>query len=130
MSPAYLFVYGTLRRGSRNRLARLLESRARFVGNARMQGRLYNCGLYPGVTPSDAGSDLVRGEVFRLTEPAALLAKLDAYEGPLFGRVPHAVYLSSGMRIAWVYLYRGILPEGRRIISGEWGRRISSSPSA
>lgn len=122
MSLPYLFVYGTLRRGSRNRFARLLESRACFVGNARTQGRLYDCGRYPGMTPSDAAGDRVRGEVFRLAESASLLAKLDAYEGPLFARVPQRVYLSSGMRLAWVYLYRGTLPDGGRIISGEWRR--------
>ena len=119
----YLFVYGTLRRGSGNRFARLLESQARLVGNARMQGRIYNLGRYPGVTPSDGPGDWVRGEVFRLTQPAAMLAKLDAYEGPLFARVPQRVYLPSGMHLAWVYLYKGTPPEGRRIISGEWIRR-------
>jgi gamma-glutamylcyclotransferase (GGCT)/AIG2-like uncharacterized protein YtfP len=123
VSLPYLFVYGTLRRGSRNRFARLLESRARFVGNARMQGRLFDCGRYPGVTPSDAAGDWVRGEVFRLAESASLLAKLDAYEGPLFARVPQRVYLSSGMRLAWVFLHKGNPPEGVRIICGEWRRR-------
>ncbi len=123
MSLAYLFVYGTLRRGSRNRFARLLESQARFVGNARMQGRLYNFGRYPGVTPSDGPGDWVRGEVFRLAQPATMLAKLDAYEGPRFGRAPQRVYMPSGMQLAWVYLYKGTPPEGRRIISGDWARR-------
>ncbi len=124
MRLAYLFVYGTLRRASENRFARLLESQARFVGNARMQGRLYNFDRYPGATPSNGPSDWVRGKVFRLAQPDTMLAKLDAYEGPRFGRVPQRVYLSSGMHLAWVYLYRGTPPEGRRIISGDWIRRV------
>ena len=89
-----------------------------------MHGRLYNLGRYPGVTPSLGRSDWVQGEAFRLTEPAALLAKLDAYEGPQFRRAPQRVYLASGRRLAWVYLYRGNPPDGARIISGDWKRRV------
>ncbi len=120
MAVAYLFVYGTLRRGSHNRFARLLHNRARFVGRARMPGRLYNLGQYPGATPSSEPADWVRGELFRIKHPAKLLAALDAYEGPRFTRVPQRVYCSSGVTLAWVYLYRGSPNTGARIISGEW----------
>ena len=74
---------------------------------------------YPGATPSNGPNDWVRGEVFRLNQPAKTLAALDAYEGPQFGRAPQRVYLASGMTLAWVYLYRGN-PTGTRIISGAW----------
>ena len=116
-----LFVYGTLRRGSDIRFARLLHQHARCLGSARMQGRLFNLGRYPGATPSDGPNDWVRGELFRLDQPAKLLAALDAYEGPQFGRAPQRVYCSSGMTLAWVYLFRGN-PSGTRIISGVWPR--------
>jgi gamma-glutamylcyclotransferase (GGCT)/AIG2-like uncharacterized protein YtfP len=114
-----LFVYGTLRQGSVNRFARLLHDRARFLGVSRMQGRLYNLGRYPGAVPSNVPTDWVRGELFRLDQPAKILAALDAYEGPQFARVPQRVYLASGLQLAWVYLYQGN-PTGTRIVSGAW----------
>jgi gamma-glutamylcyclotransferase (GGCT)/AIG2-like uncharacterized protein YtfP len=94
-----------------------------------MQGRLYNLGRYPGATPSDGSNDWVRGEVFRLRQPAKLLAQLDAYEGPQFARVPQRVYLATGMTLAWVYLYRGN-PAGTRIVSGKWrGQGAENNPN-
>ena len=123
MSPAYLFVYGTLRRGSGNRFARVLATQAQFISQARMHGRLYNLGDYPAAVPSDVFADWVRGDVFRLNQAEATLAALDEYEGDLFARVPQPVYLPSGMQLAWVYLYTGKLPLGRRIGSGVWAPR-------
>ncbi len=123
MSPAYLFVYGTLRRGSRNRFARLLESQARFVGNARVAGRLYSFGKYPGAIRSDLAGERVRGEVFLLKAPARILQALDEYEGPKYERVAVPVELASGKHIeAWVYFYRS-KPVTGRIPSGKWPRR-------
>ena len=124
MSLTYLFVYGTLRRGSRNRFARILAAQAQFIGQAQMRGRLYNLGEYPGAVPSEVFADWVRGDVFRLNQPEDTLSELDGYEGALFTRIPQQVYLPSGMQLAWVYLYTGRLPLGRRITSGVWAARV------
>ena len=119
---ANLFVYGSLRRGSDNRFARSLHQSARFLGHARMRGRLYNLGRFPGATPTDGSNDWVHGDLLRLDQPARILPALDAYEGSQFGRVPQRIYSASGVTLAWVYLYRGN-PSGTRIISGAWPRR-------
>jgi gamma-glutamylcyclotransferase (GGCT)/AIG2-like uncharacterized protein YtfP len=123
METARLFVYGTLRRGSNNKFARLLAAHARFIGPARIAGRLYSFGSYPGATPSDTPGEWVRGEIFRLDQPARILPALDAYEGRKYERTIALVHPASGIRInAWVYFHRG-KPTGPRIISGVWPRR-------
>jgi gamma-glutamylcyclotransferase (GGCT)/AIG2-like uncharacterized protein YtfP len=123
MEPAYLFVYGTLRRGSKNKFARLLAAQARFLDNARMAGRLYHLGRYPGAVSSNTPGEWIRGEVFRLDHPARVLPVLDAYEGPRFERAATQAHLASGSQInAWVYFYR-VKPAGPHIVSGLWPRR-------
>ena len=120
---ANLFVYGTLRRGSHNRFARFLAAHARFLGDARIAGRLYNLGRYPGATRSDALREWVRGEVFRLDQPAKTLSTLDAYEGPRFERSMARVHLASGIQLdAWVY-FCAKSPPGPAMVSGAWPRR-------
>src|SRR5271156_5857568 len=78
---SYLFVYGTLRRRSRHPMARRLAETARFVGAAKIAGRLYNLGRYPGLLEPTSPNDWVHGDVYDLGERAAqVLAEMDAYE--------------------------------------------------
>ena len=122
MDPSHLFVYGTLRRGSRHKFARLLHAHAQFAGNARIPGRLYRLGAYPGAVSSNQVGEWIRGELYRIQDPRWILAALDGYEGPQFERVKLEAHLDSGARIeAWVYLLRGT-PSGARIRSGDWLR--------
>jgi gamma-glutamylcyclotransferase (GGCT)/AIG2-like uncharacterized protein YtfP len=115
----HVFVYGTLRRGSRNKFARLLHAHARFLDNARMPGRLYQPSHYPGAVLPDQPDDWVRGEVFQLDNPGILPA-LDEYEGPEFERTKVTVHLDTGEQIKpWVYLFTG-KRRGRPIKSGDW----------
>jgi gamma-glutamylcyclotransferase (GGCT)/AIG2-like uncharacterized protein YtfP len=123
MAPSHLFVYGTLRRGSQNKFARLLHAQAEFVANARMRGRLYRLGSYPGAVSCNHVGEWIRGELYCLQNPRWILPALDVYEGPNFERVNLEVQLDSGRRIeAWVYLYRDA-PLSPRIPSGDWMRR-------
>jgi gamma-glutamylcyclotransferase (GGCT)/AIG2-like uncharacterized protein YtfP len=116
----HLFVYGTLRRGSNNEPARLLQGQARFIGNARMQGRLYGLGRYPGAVPASKQGEWVRGEVYQMDDSAGLLAALDEYEGSSFERAISSVQTEEGRTMeCWVYLYVGKTP-GRLIGSGDW----------
>ena len=46
----HLFVYGTLRRGSGHPMSRFLAARARLLAGARVPGRLYDLGGFPGLT--------------------------------------------------------------------------------
>jgi gamma-glutamylcyclotransferase (GGCT)/AIG2-like uncharacterized protein YtfP len=118
----HLFVYGTLRRGSKNKFARLLHAQAEFVGNARMRGRLYRLGCYPGAVSTNQVGEWIRGELYNVEDPRWILSALDGYEGPQYERVKLEVQLDSGGQIeAWVYLFRG-KPHGTRIPSGDWLR--------
>lgn len=127
--PDRLFVYGTLRRDVWNSRVDLLGSAARFVGRARMQGRLYHLGRYPGLVPSRDPGSWVYGEVYALEHLADTLARLDRYEGcglrdPApweFERVEADVVLAWAARDrGWVYVYAGPVDEARRIRSGDY----------
>ncbi|MDX1563251.1 MAG: gamma-glutamylcyclotransferase family protein [Gammaproteobacteria bacterium] len=132
MSTEHLFVYGTLRRGSRHRMQRLLEQNAEFVDRATFAGKLYLVARYPGAVASKDADDRVVGDVFALgrgrRDPSALLRQLDRYEGftpgdtqALFIRERGAVTLSSGAELdAWIYLYNGPTAGMRRIVSGDF----------
>ena len=111
-------MYGTLRRGCDNRFARLLAERGRFIGEARIPGRLYDFGSYPGARPAAQPHESILGEIFHLAEPGTLLEPLDDYEGPEFERA----MATAGTLECWIYWYIG--PEaGRLIASGDWFQR-------
>jgi gamma-glutamylcyclotransferase (GGCT)/AIG2-like uncharacterized protein YtfP len=109
-----LFVYGTLRRGSENQFARLLAEQGHFMGLARVPGRLYDLGLYPGAIASNQPDQWIQGEIFSVD--SALLTALDEYEGPEFERA------MAPTIDCWIYWYVGSAP-GRLIASGDWSRR-------
>lgn len=71
----HVFVYGTLRRGERNDIARY-RPRPLFVGEASVDGRLYDLDAYPGIVLGTGGR--VVGEVYRIT--AEVEAALDILE--------------------------------------------------
>src|SRR5437867_9022844 len=76
-----LFVYGTLKRRSRHPMARRLAQSARHVGAARIAGRLYDLGRFPGLKEPRSADDWVQGDVYDLGENAAsVLREMDAYE--------------------------------------------------
>jgi gamma-glutamylcyclotransferase (GGCT)/AIG2-like uncharacterized protein YtfP len=119
----HLFVYGTLRRGSDHQAARILAEQAQFVAAARVPGRLYDFGRYPGATRSHRTKEWVIGEVFSLDEPAIVLGVLDDYEGLEYERATVSASLDDGRIIeCWIYWYRGD-SAGPLIESGDWFRR-------
>jgi gamma-glutamylcyclotransferase (GGCT)/AIG2-like uncharacterized protein YtfP len=116
--PDHLFVYGTLRGRSDNPFARLLSERGKFIGDARVSGRLYDFGAYPGARPADHPDESIFGEIFHLTEPGVVLEALDEYEGPEFERA----MATAGTLECWIYWYVGPAT-GRLIPSGDWFQR-------
>ena len=105
--PAALFVYGTLRRGSKIKIARLVHANAQFLGTGRMQGRLARSHPHRGVVRSKEPGEWICGEVFQINDPGELLPILDEYEGPEYKRTSVAVQLDSGRRLrAWMYLLK------------------------
>ncbi|RYF79218.1 MAG: gamma-glutamylcyclotransferase [Comamonadaceae bacterium] len=75
-SERLVFVYGTLRQGECNDIARYRPAAA-WVGMGTTGGVLYDLGPYPGATFGEAGRIL--GEVYRVAP--AVEAQLDALEG-------------------------------------------------
>ncbi len=80
----YVFVYGTLRAGEINDLARAAAARglpaACHVGPASVPGMLVDFGNWPGLIPVDDGRR-VRGDVYQV-DPAliALMDEIEEYE--------------------------------------------------
>lgn len=112
--PEYLFVYGTLRRGTGSEMHRLLARHADLIGGASYQGQMYRLSYYPGAVPSDNPAHQVKGEVYSLQDVESVLPRLDEYEecGPGFAapteyaRVRQKVALDDGRELeAWVYVY-------------------------
>jgi len=120
VSPAILFVYGTLRRGCDNPYARDLAAHADHLGAASIPGRLYRFDWHPGAYAAEGPDERVIGEAYRLHDPAPMLAALDAYEGEDYARVTVELRLDSGETVAaWVYMYHG-KKVGERVMSGDW----------
>jgi gamma-glutamylcyclotransferase (GGCT)/AIG2-like uncharacterized protein YtfP len=124
-----LFVYGTLRRASQHAMAKYLAARSAWLGLARMPGRLYDLGQYPGLLEAVDAADWVCGDLYELADPDHTLAVLDRYEGYspsdahpwLFERVPATATLADGVsRPAWVYMYRQRVREEQRIHAGDY----------
>lgn len=110
MKPTpYLFVYGTLKRGSQVPQRLQLDEKAHFVKEAVLQAKLFHLDEYPGAVLSDAEADLVYGELYELKDPDMTLADFDAYEGDEFTRQLVAVtFPEYGFPLeCWAYLYRG-----------------------
>src|SRR5262245_32626376 len=120
----HIFVYGTLRRGAA--MHALLAPGAEWVGRARMRGRLYDLGHFPGFADGRI-DDWVQGELYRLTgDSAPLLDSLDRYEGPAFRREVREAVRDGGVRMqAYVYVFAGSLRGRRRIASGDYLADVS-----
>ena len=120
MAGDFLFVYGTLRSSFTNPHARLLAQQATLRGPARVRGRLYDLGEFPGMRVATAGEEWVRGELHELRDEV-ILAELDRYEGPEFLRQECIAITDGGFEVrAWVYGYTGELSEDQRIVSGDY----------
>ncbi|MDB5629769.1 MAG: hypothetical protein JWQ51_2109 [Tardiphaga sp.] len=125
-----LFVYGTLTSGYDHPMARLLAAHAEIVGPATCRGRLYLIKHYPGLLLSDEASDIVHGELCRLTQPDALLRELDMYEACGEGFAEPTEYLRQTLPVtsadgitheAWTYIYNWPIDGLPRIASGRFG---------
>jgi gamma-glutamylcyclotransferase (GGCT)/AIG2-like uncharacterized protein YtfP len=124
--PFLLFVYGQLRSGGIGHRRLSLRSKTASLGKARVTGRLYDLGDYPGLILSARG--IVHGELLAFTD-RGLWRALDAYELCDPDRPSISDYarieidlLGSGLR-AWTYVYRLPVKSHRVIASGRWTKR-------
>ena len=111
-----LFVYGTLMRGFP--LHALLDGRADSVGEGEVAGRLFDLGRYPAALRDGGG--VIRGEVYRLTDPGHWRA-LDSAEGSQYHRGEVGVRLAGGRQVtAYIYWYVGPLRRAVPIPGGDY----------
>ena len=125
-TPPLLFVYGTLRRGSDHANAARLARESEWLGTATLIGTLYRVSWHPALVLE--GSDIVTGDLLRLTDPTASLPWLDAFEscGPDdppphdYRREMAEVTTADGPVSAMVYVWNLPLTGLERIASGDW----------
>jgi len=122
-SSAFLFVYGTLKKGGELH-AELESGGARFVGAGRIKGRLFRIRgeSYPGAFPSSS-REYIQGELYKLEEPTATLKKLDDIEGcdeGLFIRKLVDACVGTRKMKAWTYFYGQLTNTSARIPSGSF----------
>lgn len=111
-----LFVYGTLMRGFP--LHALLAGRADSVGDGEVAGLLFDLGRYPAALRDGGG--VIRGEVYRLTDPG-LWRALDSAEGSQYHRGEVGVRLAGGRQVtAYIYWYVGPLRRAVPIPGGDY----------
>ena len=110
----YLFVYGTLRNNYDLKLKNRVAKELKYIGQAKVGASLYDLGRYPGAI-KDKTSEVI-GDVFFLSEAEKVLKFLDEYEGSEYERKKGRVKLRSGKLITeWIYWYKGLVKEERRI---------------
>ncbi|MFC5948642.1 gamma-glutamylcyclotransferase [Pseudonocardia lutea] len=100
--PARLFVYGTLQPGERA-WPLLAGAAAGPAEPATVPGTLLDTGLGHPAMLRDPGPG-VPGHVVPLRDPAALLPRLDRYEGPGYTRVRLS---TADGRACWTYVWTG-----------------------
>jgi gamma-glutamylcyclotransferase (GGCT)/AIG2-like uncharacterized protein YtfP len=118
MDKHLVFVYGTLRRGGVRAMPDIFPG-AKFVGDAKVSGRLYDLGAYPGLLIDEAGASVV-GEVYEIDDE--ILSKLDEIEASSY-YVRRRVEVSVGddKMTCWVYEPNPELYSLRALItSGDW----------
>jgi len=128
--PTYLFVYGTLLREHAPREISNAVRRLKPIGTAKMGGKLYDFGEYPGAVAAPGRAGKISGRLFEVPD-SALLKEIDEYEGynparparSLFLRKKRFVTLSNGRRLlSWVYLFNGAPKDGRLLAHGSYSK--------
>ena len=137
--PDRLFVYGTLMKRWPNSYARRLHSESAYLGAARIPGRLYLIGYFPGLAAAERTTDRVFGELVQLRTPARTLRWLDSYEGcgegdpepRIYARVKIPVVLTPGKSLeAWTYYHMGACHSARRLHGGRFMKNSPLRPNA
>ena len=99
----------------------VLAGIARFVATGSVRGQLVSFGRWPGLYE---GAGRVRGELYRLHDPAQLRVVDEEEAGYNFVRRRAIVTLARGRRArAWTYRSTGPRGTATPIPSGDWRRR-------
>ena len=125
----YVFVYGSLRSGFQSPAYEYISRYFNFFGDARVKGKLFDLGDYPGGIPTQEDSFII-GELYIVKEDSEFswaIAQLDDYEGvvvepnerPLYRREIVDVFVNDAIVPAWIYWYNGDVSGKPVIQSGD-----------
>jgi gamma-glutamylcyclotransferase (GGCT)/AIG2-like uncharacterized protein YtfP len=124
----FVFFYGTLMTAFNRPGRQRVNPNITFVGQGIIRAALFDLGIYPAAIPADDGS-LVRGEVYQMRKPEAVLATLDEIEGYRPAEPERSLYTRHLIEVsldygraeqAWVYFYNAPLGRAQRIASGDY----------
>lgn len=124
-----LFVYGSLLSGFRHPAYSWISRYFTLIGEATMQGKLYDLGEYPGAIPCEEPV-FIKGELYRVNHPDEFswaIKQLDDYEGMLveqgeirlFRREAVTIVSNDTPTIAWVYWYNRNVEGCTQIATGD-----------
>jgi gamma-glutamylcyclotransferase (GGCT)/AIG2-like uncharacterized protein YtfP len=118
MNKHLVFVYGTLRRGGIRAMPSLFPD-STFVDKAKVRGRLYDFGEYPGLLLDESGSP-VAGEVYEVDDE--ILNRLDEIETESYYlRKQLEITFGESRRACWVYVFDPEFYSQHTLIeSGDW----------
>jgi gamma-glutamylcyclotransferase (GGCT)/AIG2-like uncharacterized protein YtfP len=129
----YLFVYGLLLPAlAPAELADVICS-LEAVGRARVQGRLYDLGHYPGAIVEAESDSCINGVIYRLPPTRSVLSLLDQFEDVnatnpdegLYVRLKAMARLEDGQELeVWIYQYNKDLTQAEYLPDGDYGRRL------
>ena len=110
----FLFAYGTLQPGHAPAGIASAVEKLRPIGEASVNGVLYDLGGHPGAVLDPSSQQRIIGIINQLPEDTSVLAEFDAYEefdpaapeSSPYLRVLHPVNLATGGTLqCWVYVY-------------------------
>lgn len=118
MSKHPVFVYGTLRRGGGGAMSIRFPG-ATFIADAKVNGRLYDLGAYPGLLVDESGPSVI-GEVYEVDDET--LKQLDEFEASShYRRRRVEISLGARRRACWTYEPDPEFYSPRTLItSGDW----------
>lgn len=100
MNKHLVFLYGTLRHGSAGAMS-IRFPQSKFIAGARVNGRLFDLGAYPGLLAGESSSPVV-GEVYEVDDET--LKQLDEFEGSSnYLRKQVEIVVGSETRTCWTY---------------------------
>jgi gamma-glutamylcyclotransferase (GGCT)/AIG2-like uncharacterized protein YtfP len=122
-----VFFYGTLMAGFDRRRRAGIDDNLTYIGRGVIRAALFDLGLYPAAVPAPEGQ--VWGELYRMSQPEAVLSALDEIEGYRADDPDHSLYVRQEANVrlpegtdalASVYFYNAPLGKAERIPSGDY----------
>ena len=124
-----LFVYGSLRSGFRSPAYEYISRFFNFIGEARVRGKLFDMGSYPGAVPASDDAFII-GELYIIKDDSDFswaIGQLDDYEGvnvesdetQLYRRELAEASINNEVTPAWIYWYSGDVSGRPEIVSGD-----------